>query len=91
MGAFGVAISYAFVYRLAAITQSIPKLHNKKSIIGVILIHIFYTTPIIIPLFYSFVINREAVMTEIEAVVFRHNFLISLKQFRDFQCFTSLV
>jgi hypothetical protein len=75
MGGLGISISAAFVYRLAAITQTIPRLHNKRNITIMVLIHICYTFPVIAFALYVSNSDKEAVLTDIKKVrYFSHNF-----------------
>jgi hypothetical protein len=68
MSGFGIAVSSAFVYRLAAITQSTGKLHNTYNMAIMILFHLFYATPIFIPVTYACMYDPPAVLDEIKTV-----------------------
>jgi hypothetical protein len=66
----GVAISIvcAFIYRLAAITNSIPKLHNKWSISLIVLAHVLYLFPMWGLGLYAVNYNYEEVLTDVKQV-----------------------
>lgn len=63
-----VSISSSFAYRLAAITQSIPKLHNTFNITIMILIHILYTMPLCVLKVYEMSYDYPAVLEDTKEV-----------------------
>jgi hypothetical protein len=64
-----MAIASAFFYRLAAITQSIPTLHSKKSLVAIVFGHIFYSAAGLSALIYADVYDYEAVLEDIKSVI----------------------
>jgi hypothetical protein len=68
MGGLGIAIGNAFVYRLAAISQSIPKLHKIRNIIIMISMHILYATPAWAFALYSLNYDYESVLNDTKTV-----------------------
>jgi hypothetical protein len=90
MGGFGISILSAFVYRLAAITNSLDKLHNKFSITMMILIHLFYATPVYIPASLSYFSQYSKALEEVKTVNIKCLRLI-LGVFRNILLFMILV
>jgi hypothetical protein len=68
MSGTAISIASAFVYRLACISQSIPKLHNKWSITLMVLIHIFYTFPICASALFCNQYDYPAVLDDMKKV-----------------------
>jgi hypothetical protein len=68
MGGVAASIMLAFVYRLAAITRSIPRLHKKTTMMLIVFIHLFMPTPIIVVGLYTTSYDYQSVLGEIKEV-----------------------
>lgn len=68
MSGLGVSVISAFLYRLAALTNSIPTLHKKSSIIGIVFLHLFYAAPLGVCIVYSCVYDYDAILEVIKRV-----------------------
>jgi hypothetical protein len=63
-----MSIVTAFIYRLAAVTTSIPRLRSKCNMTLIILAHFFYLTPMWALAIYCINYDYEAVLTQVKEV-----------------------
>jgi hypothetical protein len=63
-----MSIFFAFVYRLAAVTQSIPKLHNRYSMTVVIIMHVSFSMPVVISALFSFSHDYPNIVEDLKTV-----------------------
>lgn len=75
MGKVGASILSAFMYRCATVFQLTHLMHKRKAIIALVLMHILYSSPVVLMSLYAGLSNPQTLELDTKEVRMRYDLI----------------